>query len=512
MLNSRWLKLVFLISISFQSAAQSNILDNSFDGDGIQTTSFGTSTDVIQCMALQQDGKIVAVGTSVGASFERMAIVRYTENGSLDKSFNLKGYDVFRIDSNDNVATSLKVQPDSKSVITGYYQSLSGSHKAIFLMRYREDGLLDNSFGIGGIIKLDLSETGGSDSKSYDVLIQPDKKILIGGVRENIDGKWDFFISRFDSTGKPDASFGQLGNYFINNNRIVEGKVSLALEKSTGKILLAGTAGNGQDNDFFLACCLNSGKPDLNFNKLGYTLANITPGKHDNATCIQFTPYNMILVGGASGDSFALSRFNMQGTYDLSFSSDGKLVTSMGGAAIPNSMAIQNNNRIVLAGSKLNANNDFELAFARYEGDGKLESTFTFSKDFGASDDMANSVLVQPDGKILVGGTVNNNFSVMRYTGALNTPYTLIPQASVRLYPNPFKDWIELEYQLNHEDHISIQMFNMQGELIQTFIHKQKQFPELQKHSLLTDNEIPKGIYFIRISGARYQLSIKVVK
>jgi len=512
MLNSRWLKLVFLITIALNSAAQSNILDNTFDGDGIQTTSFGTSTDIIQCMALQQDGKILAVGTSVGASFQRMAIVRYTQNGAIDKSFNLKGYDVFRIDSNDNVATSIKVQADGKSLITGYYQSLAGSHKAIFLMRYRQDGLLDKDFGIGGIIKLDLSETGGSDSKAYDVLIQPDKKIVIGGVRENIDGKWDFFISRFDSSGKPDLSFGKLGNYFLYNSRMVEGKVSLTLEKSTGKILLAGTAGNGQDNDFYIACCLHSGKPDLNFNKTGFTLANITPGKNDNATCIQFTPYNMILVGGASGDSFALARFNMQGTYDLSFSADGKLTTSMNGPGLPNSMALQINNRIVLAGSVRNANNDLELAFARYEGDGKLEKSFTFKKDFGASDDMANTVLVQPDGKILVGGTINNNFSVMRYMGALSTPDILIPKSSVRLYPNPFKNQMELEFSLNREDQISIQMLNTKGEVIQTFIQNQRQYPGPQKHHLLIANDLPKGIYFIRIFGVSYQLSIKVVK
>lgn len=512
MLNSGWLLFLVLLSLTFQSASQSSGLDISFDGDGIQTTSFGSSTDIIRSLALQPDGKIVAVGTTVGASFERMAIVRYTENGALDPTFNLKGYHVFRLDSNDNVATALAVQPDNKTLITGYYQSRAGSNMAIFLMRYREDGLLDNGFGIGGILKLDLSETGGSDSKAYDVLIQPDKKIVIAGVRENIDGKWDFFLSRFDSTGKADANFGVKGEYFISANRLVDAKLSLALEKSTGKILLAGTAGNGLDNDFFLACCLHNGKPDLNFNKLGYTLANISPGKNDVATCIQYTPYTMILVGGASGDSFALARFNMQGAYDLSFSSDGKLTTSMGGVAIPNSMALQNNNRIVLAGSNLNANKDLELAFARYEGDGKLENSFTFTKDYGASNDMVNTVVLQQDGKILCGGSVNNNYSIMRFIGALNTLQVIIPPSSVRVFPNPFKDAIDLEYQLNHEDEISIQLMNMQGELIKTFTPKQKEYPGHQKHSLFTDFELPNGIYFLRIFGTRTQLSIKVVK
>ena len=59
-----------------------------FDSDGLVTTDFGGQEDGITGIALQSDGKIVAVGSSDGKVF---ALARYNTDGSLDTSFDSDG-------------------------------------------------------------------------------------------------------------------------------------------------------------------------------------------------------------------------------------------------------------------------------------------------------------------------------------------------------------------------------------------------------------------------------------
>ena len=67
-------------------------LDTSFSGDGRQTTDFGGPGDAANGVALQGDGKIVAVGFScVGVGHYNFALARYNPNGALDASFSGDG-------------------------------------------------------------------------------------------------------------------------------------------------------------------------------------------------------------------------------------------------------------------------------------------------------------------------------------------------------------------------------------------------------------------------------------
>ena len=77
---------VFVAMIA--TAASSGDLDPSFDSDGLVTTDFGGQEDGITGIALQSDGKIVAVGSSDGKVF---ALARYNTDGSLDTSFDSDG-------------------------------------------------------------------------------------------------------------------------------------------------------------------------------------------------------------------------------------------------------------------------------------------------------------------------------------------------------------------------------------------------------------------------------------
>ena len=111
------------------------------------------------------------------------------------------------------------------------------------------------------------------------------------------------------------------------------------------------------------------------------------------------------------------------GDLDISFSGDGKVTTAIGaGNDVAYSVILQSDGKIVVAGySVIGGNNDFALA--RYNTDGSPDTSFDtdgkVTTAIGASDDQARSVVLQSDGKIVVAGQSSNgsnyDFAVVRY-------------------------------------------------------------------------------------------------
>src|SRR5262245_24339615 len=105
-------------------------LDPTFGDGGRLATSFvGASRDEAWDMAVQADGKIVAVGTSSGS----FAVTRYNPGGTLDAGFG-SGGQVTTSFATFAVATGVVIQPDDKIVVVGS----SG------MVRYNPNGTLDS--------------------------------------------------------------------------------------------------------------------------------------------------------------------------------------------------------------------------------------------------------------------------------------------------------------------------------------------------------------------------------
>jgi uncharacterized delta-60 repeat protein len=117
-----------------------------------------------------------------------------------------------------------------------------------------------------------------------------------------------------------------------------------------------------------------------------------------------------IVVGGSTGLSIALARFNSDGSLDTTFDSDGKVITSVGVESYAVDLALQSDGKILAAGSGKNGNGDQDFMLIRYKSDGSLDTTFDSDgmvmTDFGSEDD-GFAIAIQPDGRIIMAGAGN---------------------------------------------------------------------------------------------------------
>ncbi|MFI5134258.1 MAG: delta-60 repeat domain-containing protein, partial [Chitinophagales bacterium] len=176
-------------------------LDNGFAYGGKLTTAIGESDDIANAVAIQPDGKIIAAGYSyVGEHFD-FALARYNADGVPDKSFNTDGKLISSVGKFNDVINSIAVQPDGKIVAAGYSSDGIQNHFAI--VRYNIDGTLDRTFNSTGFVVLPI---GSGNSEISSVCIQPDGKIIAAGFSDN-NSKSNFTLARLNQDGTFDQSF-----------------------------------------------------------------------------------------------------------------------------------------------------------------------------------------------------------------------------------------------------------------------------------------------------------------
>lgn len=148
-------------------------LDRSFGRDGITTTSLGGDSSGAS-IARAPDGKLVAAGyvTRTGQA-QRFAVARYSDDGTLDATFSHDGKVTTSVGANEALAGGVVVQPDLKIVVVG----ICCFSSRLALVRYLEDGSLDRAFDGGrATLKVGVFASGGRD-----VALQTDGKIVVLG-------------------------------------------------------------------------------------------------------------------------------------------------------------------------------------------------------------------------------------------------------------------------------------------------------------------------------------------
>ncbi len=293
-------------------------------------------------------------------------LARYNADGSLDPTFGIGGKIISNVRDNTGGANDIALQSDGKIVAVGSVLVSSGSD--FLLMRYNSDGSLDNSFGPGGKVTTGFNAYN-EYSSAIEVAIQSDGRIIAAGSsigygppnRHN----FTFALARYYPDGSLDTSFGADGRVTTSTGGIESSAeaTSVAIQ-SDGKIVTGGDSYDGLSTNATLARYNANGTLDSTFEAGGIAVTSFSHDSDSYVTDIAIQTDGRIVVAGRSirknfGDStipigFALARYNTDGSLDLTFGAGGKIVTSFSTehlwASYEAAAAIQPDGKIVLAG------------------------------------------------------------------------------------------------------------------------------------------------------------------
>jgi len=270
-----------------------------------------------------------------------------------------------------------------------------------------DPGDLDSAFG-GGTGHTSAVVTGNQDG--VDVVVRPSGKVVVvstGGT-----------IVQFLANGDPDPDFGTGG--VVHTPGTVEIR-AVALD-AAGNVVLAGSMGN----DVFVERFLPGGDPDNGFAGVGAVTTHF--GRPAYAADVAVGPNGRIVVAGGLGfdnSKVMVIRYLPGGALDPNFNGDGSAATTILGSDSAEAVAIATDGTVVAAGSAA-ASDDGPRSFGvvRYHPNGHLDRTFSgdgkATARVGSTSD-GDSVVLQPDGKVVVGGEYFHpgiDWALARFTAA----------------------------------------------------------------------------------------------
>jgi uncharacterized delta-60 repeat protein len=422
-----------------RSLLSASSLDSSFGMNGLVTNATYGGQERGNAVALEPNGQIVVAGSytivagtpAQAASLmnANWAVLRFNPDGSLDTSFGSGGKPVNPFPTGTVAsADAVVVEPNGKILVGGEYAATTGaelpSSLSMVLVQYNPDGTLDTTFGNNGVVTgamLPLNLVRG-------LALQPNGQIVVVGTPSApTSGAATLDVARFNANGTLDTTFGTngLASVTLGDGSAMTAANAVAIE-SDGTIVVGGTAGLSGQSVFALA----------SFSPAGSVVNTVTTNvgafsSSINALALQSN--GQILAVGAAGSVgsqiFALARYNENLTLDTTFGTNGTVLSNFGAGIVAQGVALMPNGEIVVTGGNatVDSGNLGAFATALYNANGSLDTTFgvdgLVATPFPGVNSAATGVVVQPDGKIVVAGTVNNSdgtsdIALARYLGS----------------------------------------------------------------------------------------------
>ncbi len=432
-------------------AGSSNSLQTkiiSLNANGTRDSTFAVyhdlpTYDVAYTSFIQPDGKIVLAGEfSTHNGAYKPSIARVHPNGQLDDSFNQVGSGA------TGSVFHMAVQQDGNLIVSGNFEAYNGESKYC-LLRIKPDGMLDTIFkpkrpvfpGSGPVAtqgnkivtgnfepsKIIRFNTDGSVDSTfkfkglfypYNVLVQPDNKILISGQHLIYDSIYKMGVFRLNNDGTLDSSFNfgsgtsdwVLSSALLPNGKILIGGLFTSYNNvALNRIARLNTDGT-VDATFSIGAGFNSTNSAVD------AFAVLTDGK--------------VIVGGGfesyNGQPVKnLVRLNINGSLDASFNISG---SSSNGRI---RKILQAGDKLIIIGSFTSYNGIPRNKIARLNSDGSLDLTF----DIGTGPDNAVwTGLIDQSGKLVIGGdfTSINGYGRNRIARLL-TGASVLPSSSTHL-------------------------------------------------------------------------------
>jgi len=305
---------------------ENGTLNTTFGTGGVASISVDLSDNDFDCIALQDDGKIVASGhVELGLQYYGLLVARFNSNGTLDIDFADGGVFIESFGDVDDEGYGVAINSEGNILVSGFTATASYTY-SMLLMQLTTNGDLDMNFGSGGVVY----STVGTYVVGAAVTLQDDNKILVAGASGELppEGDSKMTVWRYNPDGTIDDSFGVDGIADVNFNAYFDEALGMALQ-ANGYIVIVGKARDAQNEniDFAMARLVNDTQLQAGF--------YATPNPACAGEIVYFTDnsvgnvnsYEWVFEGGTPSTSTEQNPqivYNVAGTYDVQLTVTGE--------------------------------------------------------------------------------------------------------------------------------------------------------------------------------------------
>jgi uncharacterized delta-60 repeat protein len=310
--------------------------------------------------------------------------------GDLDATFGSNGFVWIDVAGETDHARTVVAQRDGKLLVG------RGNERDLSVVRLGTDGALDTSFGVGGVASL------GVPNQTIDtaaIVEQADGNVIVVGTANN-----DLAVARFLTDGRVDTSFGSNGLTLASFGLAM--LATTVVQQDDGKLVIGGAVLSGMRRDAFLTRFDTAGAVDASFGVGGAAIYSSALAERVTALAQQ-TDGKLVAAVRADPGAMAVLRLTRDGALDPSFDGDGKALIEVAGIySLATAVAVQTDGKIVIGGDGYGVG-----AVARLNPDGSPDSSFgsggSMSFNVAATTGIGivnGSLIIEPSGAILVGG------------------------------------------------------------------------------------------------------------
>jgi uncharacterized delta-60 repeat protein len=412
-------------------------LDKTFGTNGISVNLFGGSSR-FEDVAVQPDGKIIAVGANSANGNSQYLAARFNEDGTLDGTFGSgNGHILLSPGGANNYIKRVIILPDGKILLIAH----NDATKNIDVLRRLPNGDADTSLNGTGALSIAI---GSGDDVPADALVQPDGKILIAGacVDGSVNGNPQSKIcfARLNPNGSLDTDFvsqtGAAGKFVVQAPaNIVSPMIKSITLLPDGKIVAAGNFNLSFFQQTFFMRLNGNGVVDATFGDQGYAFLPVIINPIYRVEKIVVTPHGKLLVAGTTGSdvilqgvsgdtNFFVAMLNLDGTLDQSFGGV-RYIDFQHRFDTLRDLAMQTDGKIIVVGysqSDIDAPADFATARLLLNGnpDPSYGNAGKHIHSLNGSEEL-NAVAIQPNGRIVGAGKAtvdgSSQAALIRYLG-----------------------------------------------------------------------------------------------
>ena len=430
---------------------------------------------------------------------------RFNADGSVDATFGTNGvYTIAQGANAINPGYKFTVDGQNRPIVVSQIGSNNVSNDFITIHRLLEDGGLDYTFGTSGVETVNYPYY----SRLIGVLVRPNGKILL--VAESYYDDY-LMLTQFNDDGTNDPSFGVAGTIVHNFGFELRPRVLDLTLQADGKILLCGDADLIWGEPMAIVRFQADGYMDNTFDSDGIKYL-LVGGNGDHASSIHAYPNGKILVSGGSRSATndmrgALAAFNEDGSTFSMFSSGSTVLYDPGSF---NSMVVQPDGKILVTGGTAGI-----YTVYRYNADGTLDPTFD---DDGKAHENSpagtgispHSLALAQDGGVIVGAEqgphAETNIEFLKLNNALTVSITETNTVDFNIYPNPTSEALIVNLAELKGNNASIRVIDALGkEVISTS-------DVTGNNTTLDVNHLVKGTYFGTITSGSESGSFQFIK